>query len=900
MASVNAVENRVNYPTNFYGLLNKYKIDTKASGESASPSHTMFGKRNGSYKIPISEQEAFIDAYAAEAFLCAESRDREVCIVERHREYGPVVIDLDFRYDLPVSGLTTRNHDLKMMEKFVFEYSKVLSSWIVFPTEGINVYIMERPSPRSDKGIVKDGVHVVIPDVVTDCRVQLCIRKECLAFCETLFKDLNLKNTIEDAFDEAVIQRNGWMMFGSSKIGASPYNVTRVLHVSIGDDGIELKRVPFVTPDNLGDYTDLVRKLSIRRNREPDCVEVHPSRQEDLLRIKKIEEQTERMKRTHPDLQVVECGVTTRSCLSDFVLAKKLVQILSDYRADEFGSWMRVGWCLHNIDDRLLPDWIEFSRRSAKFEEGMCEDVWRFMRVRTDRLLKIGSLRKWAQEDSPYEYEQITKDLNIDYVRKAISGLHHDMALATYNVFHGEYVCSNVKSNTWYRFCGHRWKICESGTVLRSMLSTTMFDLFKEEANMVSRSADSSGAASDNPQSMAADRMNKNADRLKCSSFKDSVMKELRDQFYRENFEEMLDAKCHLLGFENGVYDLDAKEFRDGMPEDMITYSTRCNYIPFDQSDPAYKTLEDLFSTVQPDPRMKTYLVRFLASCLHGQIREHSFHIAQGVGSNGKSLTFDFFERAIGDYAVKLSVSFLTQKRGHSSAANPEVIRLKGKRFACMQEPGNDETLNIGLMKEITGGDSIVARGLYRDCIEFKPQFRLLLTANDLPEIKSADLGTWRRVKLLPFTSRFIEDPDPTKVNEFKIDYDLPSKIKELAPYMVSLLIETYYEYLEEGNSPPDQVTAATRDYKRRSDVLQLFIDKHLILDDSATTDLDELFGMYKEFVVLENNGIQPKRQEFFANIRNVLRISINASGAAEGIKIKKEESTMQFIPRPS
>jgi P4 family phage/plasmid primase-like protien len=350
----------------------------------------------------------------------------------------------------------------------------------------------------------------------------------------------------------------------------------------------------------------------------------------------------------------------------------------------------------------------------------------------------------------------------------------------------------------------------------------------------------------------------------------------------------MLHEKTTLIGFENGVYDLDTREFRKGAPEDMLTFSTRINYIEFDPSDPVYESIFSFFNSVQPDNDLRTYLLKFLASCLNGTVREHSFHIAQGIGSNGKSLTIEFFEKAFGDYAVKLPVAFLTQKRGHSGAANPEVIRLKGKRFACLQEPGNDERLNVGLMKEVTGGDTIVARGLYKDCIEIKPQFRLVLTANNLPEVPSADGGTWRRIKLLPFGSRFVENPNPDKPNEFQIDYDLSGKLGKLAPYFLSYLIELYYDYKETGNPPPAQVTAATEQYKRMSDHFQAFVEKFIEMDSDSSIVIDDLFELYKDFMMDQNKGARVKRQDFILNIKTVLRFEGNDYDTGYGGKIKK------------
>ena len=78
----------------------------------------------------------------------------------------------------------------------------------------------------------------------------------------------------------------------------------------------------------------------------------------------------------------------------------------------------------------------------------------------------------------------------------------------------------------------------------------------------------------------------------------------------------------------------------------------------------------------------------------------------------------------------------ITQKRGRAEGATPALAATQGKRFACLQEPEGDETINVGLMKELTGGDTIIARKMYAEPAEFKPQFKMLLTCNILPDIK--------------------------------------------------------------------------------------------------------------------------------------------------------------------
>ena len=130
-----------------------------------------------------------------------------------------------------------------------------------------------------------------------------------------------------------------------------------------------------------------------------------------------------------------------------------------------------------------------------------------------------------------------------------------------------------------------------------------------------------------------------------------------------------------------------------------------------------------------------------------------------------------------------------------------------------MQEPSEQDKINIGFMKELSGNDRILCRGLYKEPYEFKPQFKMILTCNELPEVPSDDGGTWRRIRVIEFLSKFCENP--TKANEFSMDLELSDKFDRWAETFMSMLIERHKHINPNCIHEPMEVRIATESYKK-------------------------------------------------------------------------------------
>jgi phage/plasmid-associated DNA primase len=222
-------------------------------------------------------------------------------------------------------------------------------------------------------------------------------------------------------------------------------------------------------------------------------------------------------------------------------------------------------------------------------------------------------------------------------------------------------------------------------------------------------------------------------------------------------------------------------------------------------------------------------------------------------------------------------LNHLTKKRGNSNETSPEKVRMHGRRCGVFQETDDGEKLNVGVMKEFTGGDKVLVRDLYKganEMIEFKPQMKYFLTCNQLPDVPANDDGTWRRLRVIDFSSKFTDNP--TKPNEFKINTNLKQDIQNWATTFLSYMIhiyETCYKninYLKE----PDEVMASTYRYKMENDFYTEYSTDRISYTDNLknTISREVLYADFKGWFKTNYEGKPvPKKPEFEKNINKII-----------------------------
>lgn len=432
----------------------------------------------------------------------------------------------------------------------------------------------------------------------------------------------------------------------------------------------------------------------------------------------------------------------------------------------------------------------------------------------------------------------------------------YDLAVLLHSLYENNFVCASIKHKSWYEFKDHRWIETDSAATLYSKISIELITEYKKIYEKKIEEEE------DQEQKMNIMKLYASIIRkLKTTSFKKSIIEECQYLFYDKEFLNCLDENRNLICFNNGVYDLEKMIFRDGCPKDYISLCTNTDYKEYDENDEHIKTLNKYFEQVHPNPNIRNYVLNLLSSYLSGHIADEKFIIWTGTGANSKSKLVELFSMCLGDYSGTLPISLLTQKRSKSGQATPEIAMSKGRRFMVFQEPEAEDQIKVGLMKELTGGDTISARQLFKEPIEFKPQFKLLLTCNRLPHIPASDGGTWRRLRVVEFKSKFCLNPK--KENEFLIDTNLSKNFEKWQQSLMSLLIQKYKHYKRHGLEEPREVTKYTESYKASSDIYLQFIQDNIKEDRNNKISIDQLYNIYKIWVK-ENSSTKPTNKKEF------------------------------------
>lgn len=303
---------------------------------------------------------------------------------------------------------------------------------------------------------------------------------------------------------------------------------------------------------------------------------------------------------------------------------------------------------------------------------------------------------------------------------------------------------------------------------------------------------------------------------------------------------EQFDGDLMRFNCQSGTIDLHTGTVHKHTPSDLLRKLSPVRYQP---SASCPRWLAFLGTVCGGDDELIGYIQRVCGYLLTGDVSEQCLFFLYGEGCNGKSVFCSVLQHILGSYAVRVPIdAVMRSERG--GGATPDMVKLQGARLAVTTELEAGQTFAEALIKNITGGDRIVARALYSNPVEFEPTHKLLLYGNHKPEIRGVDHGIWRRMRLIPFT---------VTITDSQRDPHLLDKLRAESYAILAWMVEGCLDWQRDGLGVPRAVREATEMFRSESDAVARFIEECCIRADGVETPKSVIYERFKSWC--EANG---------------------------------------------
>ena len=488
--------------------------------------------------------------------------------------------------------------------------------------------------------------------------------------------------------------------------------------------------------------------------------------------------------------------------------AKIYLKHLSEDRATDYQEWLTVGMALHQVDETLLEDWIEWSSKAPNFEEGVCERKWStFEQIpggpAPEGAAGIHTLKAKANEDG-----------FIDFGGFVVESDPEVLAQRAQAMFNGEDI--------------------QKDKTIHKALKTLMGEPADEIKEEIAEKVKGKGRPKTPPASELAEHVTQMV--IECGwrydpkydtfmfyqstkgtwrreDFKHEYRHFVQDLFLRENIPTPGGFTSHLLSdvvtltqayithtywdddddrlaFHNGVLEISTGEFLEHNPEYYLTWGLDFDYQP--EADPG-PIIQWLKRTQYGDDSRVQVLRAWLKACLVGQGHElQRFLEVIGPGGRGKS-TFANLCCALvgnGNYASS-TLNQLEQSRF-------EIASIKGKRLTLI----NDSERYGGsaqIFKALTGGDNLRFEEKNKNVGEpFVYTGMVMVCANEPIQTTDNTSGLTRRRLTIEFNRPLYEKNSEAK-EMIKLDNGIVRGLwKNYLPGLVNWVLEMKTEEMRE------------------------------------------------------------------------------------------------------
>ena len=407
---------------------------------------------------------------------------------------------------------------------------------------------------------------------------------------------------------------------------------------------------------------------------------------------------------------------------------------------------------------------------------------------------------------------------------------------------HGKDLRYCAQTGVWLVWDGRRWAVDQTGEVFRRATNTVK--TIYAEATLYS-----------NPM---REEIAKHAIRSESSGKIAAMVRLAESERSIAVAPNQLDADPWLLNVLNGTINLRTGELRSHRREDLITKLAPVEYDP----EARLKQWDDfLADATGGDKELADFLQRAVGYSLTGDTREEVLFLVHGPSRTGKSTFLEAVKATMGDYAQTADFETFVKRQSVGGPRN-DIACLGGARAVISIEVDEGKRLAEGLVKMITGGDTLRARYLYKESFEFRPQFKLWLAANHAPKVKADDDAMWNRILRVPFERVVPKERRSPKVKATLTNPEIAG------PAILAWAVEGALIWQRNGLGVPPVVEKATESYRLEMSPLHEFIAECCEQAPDAWTPADKLRAAYEEWAEERGEGELLSPTEFTSGLR--------------------------------
>ena len=312
---------------------------------------------------------------------------------------------------------------------------------------------------------------------------------------------------------------------------------------------------------------------------------------------------------------------------------------------------------------------------------------------------------------------------------------------------------------------------------------------------------------------------------------------------------EDLKGTSYLLNLKNGFFNLKTMKFEKhskSSKEYFTTYQLPFEYDKKAECSNFKKFLKQIFLG---DDELITLMQEFMGYCLSPRLDAHKFFMFYSEGSSGKSTLCNVFIRLAGG-------------RENVSAVTLEGLNEKFSRTQLEDKIMNIATENEGKrvktdhLKAMLCGDFVQLEAKGQNPYTARIRAKFIFSLNTLPSFSRYGYDMSRRMIIIPFLARFLDEP--TAPNDVKLITNYKAKFtKELAG-IFNFAMEGYKRLKENKfvfskSKAADDLRAQceaqySSKYDTKLEIISAFIKDCIIQNQDKRTLKNDLYEKFKEW----------------------------------------------------